>query len=381
MLQERPRILVFIDWFAPGYKAGGPTTSNVNIVEHLKDKFDFFIITSDTDYHESSPYPHVCADSWVGWNGAHVYYFSHKSLSFRAMKKCIEEANCNTWYINGIYSRFFSIYPLILAKLLKPKCAIVSARGMLSPHALAIKHGQKMMYLNTARCLCLFKDIIFHATNEEEANYIREIFGKCTAVYPIENLPRKMALCFHSTSKLENEIKLVSFARVSPEKNTLFAIECLKLCKRTVAYHIYGQINSTEYWKKCQEVINNLPENVTVEYKGTVSPNEMSKIYRNYHFLYLPSTGENFGHAILESFMNSTPVIISDRTPWTGLQRLNIGCDLPLDNQDIIAETIDNYAKMSDADYQIMTKAAYEFAAKICNDSAIVEKYEELFCL
>lgn len=35
------KVLIFIDWFAPGYKAGGPITSNVNIVEHLSDKLDF----------------------------------------------------------------------------------------------------------------------------------------------------------------------------------------------------------------------------------------------------------------------------------------------------------------------------------------------------
>lgn len=40
------KVLIFIDWFAPGYKAGGPITSNVNIVEHLSDKLDFYVITS-----------------------------------------------------------------------------------------------------------------------------------------------------------------------------------------------------------------------------------------------------------------------------------------------------------------------------------------------
>ena len=25
------KVLIFIDWFAPGYKAGGPITSNVNM--------------------------------------------------------------------------------------------------------------------------------------------------------------------------------------------------------------------------------------------------------------------------------------------------------------------------------------------------------------
>ena len=32
---KKLKVLIFIDWFKPGYKAGGPTTSNVNIVDHL----------------------------------------------------------------------------------------------------------------------------------------------------------------------------------------------------------------------------------------------------------------------------------------------------------------------------------------------------------
>lgn len=51
----------------------------------------------------------------------------------------IKDSKCNIWYINGIYSKYFSIYPLLLAKFIRPKHVIVSARGMLSPHALAIK--------------------------------------------------------------------------------------------------------------------------------------------------------------------------------------------------------------------------------------------------
>lgn len=53
------KVLIFIDWFAPGYKAGGPITSNVNIVEHLSDKLDFYVITSSFDYHATAPYKNI----------------------------------------------------------------------------------------------------------------------------------------------------------------------------------------------------------------------------------------------------------------------------------------------------------------------------------
>lgn len=377
----RTKILILIDWFFPGYKAGGPTTSNVNIVEHLKEIFDFHIITTDTDYHESAPYKNIVPNKWLRQNNYSVYYFRREDLTFSSLKKAIKASGCDIWYINGIYSKYFSIYPLILAKSFKPQKVIVSARGMLSPHALAIKSVYKRCYLFIAKHIGLFNNVIFHATNEDEAKFIKIALGNKIKTSSIPNLPRKITVNISVTEKKDTIIKLVSFARISQEKNTLFAIQCLKLCKEKVIYHIYGQINSTEYWDECKRTIKELPDNVSVEYKGTVSPNEMPEIYKDYHFLYLPSTGENFGHAILESFMNSTPVIISDRTPWTDLSEKHIGWDLPLDSKELFASTIDKCAKLTSDEYSNLSHNAYEFAKTICNNPAVKQEYIDLFSL
>ena len=50
----KPQVLVFIDWYKPYYKAGGPVRSMVNLVEHLSDRIDFHIVTSDRDYMATS---------------------------------------------------------------------------------------------------------------------------------------------------------------------------------------------------------------------------------------------------------------------------------------------------------------------------------------
>lgn len=378
---EKCKVLIFIDWFTPGYKAGGPTTSNMNIVEHLKDQFDFYIVTSNTDYHEQQSYEDIQSDTWIEKNGTHIYYFSKKQLSFFKLKQVVKKNDCSTWYINGIYSKYYSIYPLFFAKLLKPAKVIVSARGMLSPHALAIKTIFKKTYLCVASMIGLFEKVKFHATNIEEAAFIKKSIGFETSTFPIENLPRKIHIDFFLTGKQKGEIKLVSFARISPEKNTLFAIRCLKTCRQTVFYDIYGQINSNNYWADCQKEIAMLPCNVTVHYKGTISPEQMSQCYRNYHMLYLPSTGENFGHAILESFMNSCPVIISDRTPWRNLQDKHIGWDLPLGNQEEFAEMIDHCAILSSEEYEEMARKAYLYADNIIQNDSVKQQYIKLFSI
>lgn len=377
---DKQKVLIFIDWFSPGYKAGGPTTSNVNIVEHLKDIFDFYVITSDTDYNEKTPYSGITPDTWIKkCEGLSVYYFSKGRLSLNSLKRVAKDAGCNVWYINGIYSKYFSIFPLLLASQIKPKRIIVSARGMLSPHALSIKTIPKKIYLRTANLLGLFRHVIFHATNNEEANYIKQAIGNNAQTISIENLPRKASAEFFATSKNNDKIKLASFARISPEKNTLYAIQCLKSCKAEVEYDIYGQINSQSYWEECKKLSAELPKNVTVKYKGAVSPAEMPKIYQNYHFMYLPTTGENFGHAILESLLNSTPVIISDKTPWKNLKEKNVGWDLPLDNTINFSDTIDSCASLTSSEYENMAYTAYEYAQGKCRNPQIKQEYITLF--
>ena len=53
------KILIFIDWFTPGFKAGGPIKSVSNIVNSLFNEFDFYIITSDRDINETEPYQNI----------------------------------------------------------------------------------------------------------------------------------------------------------------------------------------------------------------------------------------------------------------------------------------------------------------------------------
>lgn len=377
----KQRVLIFIDWFSPGFKAGGPTTSNVNIVDHLSDKFDFWIITSDTDYHSEKPYPHVKSDCWTTRQNCHVWYFSKKNQTFSSLCRAIREASCAVWYINGIYSRFYSIYPLLAAKKLKPHRTIVSARGMLSPHAFAVKGFQKKIFLNAAKLFGLYHNISFHGTNENECRHIQNTISLNTHCYPIENLPRKINHAFVNTTKKSNGIRLVSFARVSSEKNTLYAIQALKKCTKRIYYDIYGQINSEEYWAECERAISELPSNISVTYHGSIDPSKLATLYQNYDMLYLPTTGENFGHAILESFMNSRPVIISDRTPWQNLTAKNIGYDIPLNSQEDFAITIDQLADIPTETFNEMCWDSYNFAKHICESHEAIAKYQSMFSI
>lgn len=375
----KPKVLIFIDWFKPGYKAGGPTTSNVNIVDHLSAYFDFYVMTADTDYHSDKPYPNIKTNRWVNQENCHVWYFSRDRMNFKNMYSAVKECDCHVWYINGIYSRFFSIYPLALAKLLRPAKTIVCARGMLSPHTFLIKPKFKKLFLGCMKFCGMYRGILFHGTNDSECEHIRSIMSKSAKCASIENLPRKMTIEFMPSTKQDDEIRLVSFARISPEKNTLYAIGALQTCKANVKYDIYGQINSMTYWQECENAISNLPRNVRVNYCGSINPTRLHTLYRDYDALYLPTNGENFGHAILECFMNSRPAIISNRTPWKSLQNKGIGADLSLDTPQYFANIIDNFSTLSESQFNSYCEKSFRFAQSVCSDKDLIDKYRQLF--
>ncbi|MCT4645631.1 MAG: glycosyltransferase family 4 protein [Carboxylicivirga sp.] len=337
MSQELPKkkILIFIDWFLPGYKAGGPVRSMANMVEYLKEDYAFYIVTGNTDYTESIPYITVKSNCWEPFaDNVLVFYTDEAHQNKATFKILINEIKPDIAYINGVYSWKFSIRPLLVSKKLKLKKVIVAARGMLAPSAIDVKGGKKRLFLKAARMAGLYKNVVFHATNEKEKQDINGVLGKKCRVQVADNLPKKTLPAVKSIEKNRGELKLVSLARIAPEKNTLFALERLADLRDfngNIQFDLFGQIYNEDYWKQCHTLIAKLPSNIKVVYKGTVDAERVGETIQNYHALFMPTRGENFGHVILESLSAGRPVLISDQTPWRGLNRDKSGWDISLE--------------------------------------------------
>ena len=381
---KKKTILIFIDWYLPGYKAGGPITSVANLVSHLSNDFNFKIITTDTDYLETEPYPDVESNKWnIINNSTEVYYFSTVQISIKNIKNLIATTDFDIVYINGIYSFYFSIIPLYLTKKRAGKKIFVASRGMLSEHAFSRKSLKKNVFLKIAKFLGLYKNIIFHATSDDEFNSIKKIINKNATIKVIPNLPKRIKnLSIKQITKNSGELRIVSIARISEEKNTLFALEQLLSIKTgKIIFDLYGSINNKSYWQKCLEVIEKMPINIKVTHKGKITNTEVMSVFSKYHFSFMPSLGENFGHSILESFIAGIPVITSQNTPWRNLSDKKIGWDIDLQNIDKFTEVIDKCVNMSQNEYSILEKNAKAFGKNVMEDKEIINRYKELFKL
>ncbi len=181
-----------VDWYAPGFKAGGPIRSAVNFADQLENDLDIFVLTTDRDLGDTQAYPGIQSDQWIQKNQHQVFYASPAYLSWASVKKITTELAPDFIYLNSMFSRYFTIYPLLMKKmgLLNSKL-VLAPRGMLRESALAHKSGKKKIFTGLLKSFGLTRELIFHATDDTEEKDIKKVFGKDAAFFKAGNLPGK----------------------------------------------------------------------------------------------------------------------------------------------------------------------------------------------
>lgn len=367
-----------IDWFLPGTNSGGPVRSYANMISHLEDDFEFYVITRDTDYCSDRPYDTINPNTWNKIDpNTNVYYFSNTQLNIPNLKKIINEVDAEILMVNGIYSWYFSILPVLLYS--KKRKIIVSARGMLNPQAFLTRAKRKLFFLQFANKLKFYKNVSFHATNEIEKNYIANRIKTFSEIKVASNLPRKITQRQFSKTKKGKPVRFVSLGRISPEKGLLRALRYLEHIDSEIIFDIFGPIYHDSYWQECKKLIDRLPKNISIEYKGIIDSDEVLKTLSNYDFFMFFTEGENFGHVILESFSAGLPVIISNKTPWQDLKKINVGWALNVDDEVEVLSTIKEAISMANETYLKMSQSAKAFAIEFSSNPELIKQNKNLF--
>ncbi|MFD2917438.1 glycosyltransferase [Psychroserpens luteus] len=377
-MSKRKTVLAFIDWYRPGYKAGGTITAFGNFVDYLEDDIDFKIVTRNIDYADHQPYASIPPGKWVKSSNSSCYYMSQSEVSIKNIKNIIANTDYDFLYVNGMFSPFFSILPVLFSK---GKNTIVNPHGMLSTQAFSVKPLKKKMFLSVFNALKIYKNTTFHAANEEEAVMISDRVKRSKAVKIANQFPRKLKNISIKNSSKNNPIRLINVARISIEKGTLIMIEALSVFKTEVVLDIFGPVYDHEYWEKCQIAIQHLPNHITVNYKGVVESELVLDTLKAYDFFILLSEGENFGHSILEALSVGCPVIISDKTPWTNLKSKGIGWDLNVKDINRISDVFSEISNMSQEDYNHMVNQSFSFAQRFSEDQELLNQNKNLFLI
>ncbi len=374
------RLLVFSDWYTPGFKAGGPIRSCVNFAYYMKDNFELFVFTGDRDLGDNEAYRGIQLNTWICREGVSIYYASPEKLSWENILQTIKEISPDYIYLNSMFSRFFSIYPLLMRWLGRIKYPVViSPRGMLKESALQFKPGKKKIFLRLFKSLGISKQLQFHATDATEVNDIKQNFGNNTRVTYISNFPGIQKPFVPPTGKIPGNIKIIFIGRIHPIKNLHFLLECLQNIEQNIELTIVAAIENEDYWERCKKIIEQLPSSVTVKILSNVEHGMLEEIIRQRQLFVLPTQGENFGHAIFESLAAGRPVLISDQTPWINLAKQKAGWDLPLDDQMQFKKIIEEVSAMSNDELTVWCKGAWQYAHDYIQNSNIKEEYLKLF--
>lgn len=372
------KLLIFIDWYYPAFKAGGPIKSVFNIAQTLKEDLEISIITSAYDLGEVNSLEGVPTDTWMTNEEIKVIYLKREQQSRSRLKELILEVSPDIIYFNSLFSTAFTLKPIIIAKRLGINGVIVAPRGMLGKAALEIKPLKKRVFLSIARAMGIFANVQWHASTEQERKEIEMVFGQGATISIAKNIAgRALRRELPSRFKVPGELKLVFFSRINEKKNLLFALEVLREWDGGAIYlDIYGPIEDKNYWEKCLQLMKN--SSVHFDYKGLIHPTQLDAILHHYHYLFFPTKHENYGHVIAESLCASLPVIISQNTPWRNLAAQNLGADLPLLIEDFQAY-ISKVVKEGESEYQVKVEAAYAYSLQNIVHVDVIDENRNLF--
>lgn len=386
------RILCFSDCYLPGYRAGGPIRTIANMVESLGDEFHFFIVTRDRDFKSSKPYLDVEIDGWNTVGKASVYYASPMVLGLSGIKRLLGNVPHDVLYLNSFFSARMTVLPMLirLFGLYRGKSVIIAPRGEFSAGALALKSKKKAVYISLAKAIGLYRDVIWQASTNREAEDIYRVLGGIAS--QIKVAPNLLPLTHPQIPNSATEgckniigclrkpgpLRIVFLSRISPMKNLEYLLKILGSVNAPLQLTIYGTLEDVAYWTQCQSLIRKMPRQISVQYLGEVTPEHVSQAFSKHDVFIFPTRGENFGHVIFEALSTGTPVIVSDQTPWRqdvsgAVQVLS----LEQPNQWIF--TIRDWANFSDEQLSERRTAAMNYADAYVRDSNALQLNRDLF--
>ncbi|MDB5200751.1 MAG: glycosyltransferase family 4 protein [Ferruginibacter sp.] len=366
-------IFITIPWFDPAFKAGGPVQSIKNLVTEFREDVEYRIFCGNTDLNET-PLVDIETGKWIDYNHYTKVWYATTNRRSETLLEQVKMTRPDCLFIVGIFSWHFNIVPMLFCKV---PLKIVSVRGMLHPGALTQKSLKKKLYINAWRMTGLQDKVRFHATDLQEAAFIKAAFGEQVVIDIAANFPKRFA-AFPAKAKQEGQLDMISIALISPMKNHLLVLEALAEIEEAISYHIYGPVKDIAYWQHCSEQIEKLPPNITVRYHGEVNPSAIGDLLSDAHLFILPSKSENFGHAIYEALSAGRPVVTSHNTPWQSLAENYAGQNTDTTIAAVRA-AIEHFAGLNQFEYDRYVKGSAIYAADKIDEAEIREQYRRMF--
>lgn len=366
------KILIIMDGFFPGQKYGGPPVSVDNFCSLMTD-MECFIVTHNHDLKDTEVYPNV-EPGWNQRDNCKVWYLSDAEYNIRTFEHMIKVVEPDVIYLQGLFQS--CIVPcLILARKYKIK-VLLAPRGELCRGAFKKKY-KKIPYIIAIRLMGLIRHISLQSTSEEETEAIIQKLGVGRdRIYYLTNIPSIPTKDFAPSVKEEKKARLIFLSRIVEKKNLHYAIECLKKVQGEVVLDVYGSMEDSAYWNRCQQIAQQLPAGVIVNYCGHISHDQVHETFSRYDAFLFPTLSENFGHVIIEALSVGCPAVLSDQTPWVDLEQAHAGWAFPLQEPERFSAAVQYIVDQDEEQQRVMRKAARQYVNRKLKLDDLRRQYE-----
>jgi len=346
---KKPIILIFIANYLPGFKYGGIPVTVSNTVDHLNEDFEFKIITRDRDLNSKKPYEGIKYNQWQKVGNAKVLYLKPEDINFKYLISLIKDTDYNLIQLNSFFDSVFTLKVVFLKKmkLITDRPMIIAPRGELMDGDFNKKFLKKFLFVKLSLFTGFYDKLIWQASNELESKGFKKFMNvKRDSICIAGDLPSLDHLNKIPDKKLpksikSNRLKIIFLNRLTREKNLDYALKVIKKLDEKVIFDIYGPKQDRRHWRECEEIIRGINEKTKVTYRGSVTPDKVIDVFRDYDLFLHPTRSENYGHTIIESLIAGTPVLLSKgTTQWDNIEDEGMGWLVPLSDIDLFVKKI-----------------------------------------
>jgi glycosyltransferase involved in cell wall biosynthesis len=344
------RVLATCDYYAPGFRGGGPGRSVAAVIDTASPRTKVDLIVRDRDLGAPHSYPEL-SGRWVDRARAHVFYLNvRRTGQWVRLWRALRRTSFDLLYVNSLWSPLFTVVPVVAVRLglIQAKDIIVAPHGSFSPAALSIRASKKKLFLPFWASLLKSMNVLWQADSEGEAADIR---AACPwAVVRISETPVAFPPEPLAPAVQHRTARLVYIGRIAAIKNLELTYRALLTVSTPLVLDIYGPVEDRKYWARCQALARRLPDQVKVRYLGPIPHAEVRSTFARYDAFVFPTLGESFGHIIAESLSASCPVICSAETPWTSVLQSGGGTVLTALTPECLGAEIDRLAASTPAE-------------------------------
>ncbi len=373
------KVLIIAGRYLPGYRDGGPVRTLINLTEWLGDEYDIRIMCLDRDHNDTKPYPGIRYGEYNDVGKARVWYTPKHSES--EMIKLCEDAD--VVYVAGLYDAYARLAMKLAAtgKIASP--LYVAPMGSFSPEAFKIKGIKKRLFICYMKLTGSFRRVIWSVTSVREQEELMSVLGSGQKCMIATDLPRK-GVTQHTHVKERGKLKLVFLSRICTKKNLIFVPDIIRHTddETAIKLDIYGPAEDDAYLHECMSKLDAVKKTHPLfkwEYKGEADSEQVPGILAEHDAFIFPTLGENYGHVIAESMSSGCIPVISDTTPWLGLDEKGCGYVCALGDRGGFAAALDLLAAMSEEELEQKRAMCREYITSLNSSSVADTGYRKIF--